>query len=177
MPDPDQNHLQSVHIPGVRPHRRTWGACLLGEGYETCPGKMPHDLMKPGLSTSEGLSPAHLPLSCFPALLRLMRRVMCIYTIHHMIMWHCEIFITIYEATRPSPPNPHVPCVVTTLTGYPPDTFPAGSNRTGLTTVSVLHTPPQDTLISQLKVCSFWPTSPHLPHLPAPDDHHPTLWY
>ena len=63
-----------------------------------------------------------------------------------------DIFFMTMSDERPSPPNPHVPCVVTTLTGYPPDTFPAGSNRTGLTTVSVLHAPPQDALISQLKV-------------------------
>ena len=44
-------------------------------------------------------------------------RIMCIHTIKrdHVTHVHCEIFITIHEATRPSPPNPHVLCVVTTL--------------------------------------------------------------
>ena len=27
----------SVHIPGVRPHKRTWGVCLMRAWYKTCP--------------------------------------------------------------------------------------------------------------------------------------------
>ena len=44
--------------------------------------------VKPALSTSEGLRSGHLPLSSLPALLRLTRRVMYTYSIHHVITWH-----------------------------------------------------------------------------------------
>ena len=67
---------------------------------------------------------------------------------------HHAVFITIHESTHPSPPKSHVLCVKT-LTMYSPDKFPVCSNRIGLTTVSMLHISPQDSLISQLIVCTF----------------------
>ena len=83
-------------------------------------------------------------------------RVVCIHTIKrdHVTRVPCEIFITIHEPTHPSPPNSHVLCVEKTLKTYSPDKFPACSNRTGLTTVSMLRIPPQDAFILQFKICS-----------------------
>ena len=135
--------------------------------------------VKPALSTSEGLRSGHLPLSSFPALLRLTRRVMCTYSIHHVITWHVYTVKYLSQSTNQHIHHLQIPmlCMVTTLTMYSPDKFPACSNRIGLTMFSELHTLPQDAFILQLKVCTSRPTSPQPTHLPAPDNHHPTVCY
>ena len=134
---------------------------------------------KHGLNTIKGGKPRPPPTFFFSSLTEIeLMKWICVYL--SGMMWpfdrciHCEIFITIQSSTHPSTLSFHV-LYGDKLKIYSTGKFKVCSNTEEFTTVRVVHIAPQNLLILQLKVHTL--TSPHLPQLPDPENHHPIGCY
>ena len=123
--------------------------------------------VKPGLNTTQRFkSSLHATFffTSFTAIERPIKKVLCIHSMHVVTMWHMYTLWNIYQrsltSTSITSKFPWFACGDNTDDLFSCQT----SSNTGLTTVSMLHTPPKDALILQLKSIPF---DQHLPFFPT----------